>query len=1406
MGDQPYAGLAGHRLARYLFIESLLKRKRVLEVGCAGGEGLGLLLERGASQVVGVTDQADEAEAARAYLTALSPRGRWTVHHGSYAELPGDPQSYDLVLVPEVEPLAERGDFLGPLLAALKPDGVLMVAARNAIRRPLERWGLPDGGPGVDYGALAALLGEHFPRVRMIGQSPFLGSTLVDFEPEDELELEMDSSLLGEDGSEDVSYFMALASSRTLKLKGYSLVQVPYWATLERALGTEEGALDEEGAALGEADEAVDLEDAEANGELGDVAAGAPLVVHRAGLQTTEASQLRAALATAQQALDDTAARAQDREARIAELTAELQSRDWRVSELEGTTKLREQRLRDIEERLAEAEAAVPELDAAADAAAIQNERLLQDLRVKLQAREAAAAELRLSLDEWMSRGGETEKVRAQLEARLLLIEGELRARVVQVRDLESERAAHLARTAELEGTLGAQRARTAELERSLTDRARRLGELEAQGGPARPSAELQAAEEQRRALQARIDAQTAQLATREDRIAELTRIIGDKDQFIARRVDEHEAMVRRLSAAEVERKQAQQDTKEYEGKLKTRDLQIKQLENANRDSGLQLRQLQRTHEELKSRAEGTAAPTAATAPAGSAPAASDNAEVSQLRERLDQAEKRASALAAACDRARDELREVMLRESQAASHGAAAAAAPPAPPVAVQELEARARAVDDLLRAAEQHAAQARDLEARLAEQRAYIAELEDERRGHQGETDRLREASARAEATAAQAELELRKLRSQLAETEGRLRNLQLRAASGGAGELAEAAWKDRVEQLERELSLRNRQRAELERDLKQERHRADDAATALRAQSPVAPVVTEVGSKRGAEGGTHDEPPFGTARARAEAPAVPAEVVAVGAADVHTTAEAAQHELRRLQQGDAERREELRLLRREMRERDGERERLETEIARGQDQLLLVQRELVSYGERLARSEEECEGCEGELQKARQALAQAETALDAERKVRTQDGNRVVELARERERRDAEIARLGQELSSLRTQKERLQGELAAAQSELTESRRSSQKAEQRAQETAQNRGQLESELEQSRERERKMQNELEERKERIKELKRQLEAEEKRASDPEPAAHAGLRSRMAELESQLGEARASASRERHELETRHRTTKEGTDKRIADLEAELNWRLHEGRAREAAATEAFREREETIFRLENRVAELEGDLHRKGREVDALKRAQEHQQAVAAQPSEPGTDSGDGETGRLKKRIAELEGEIVWRGHEYQARDQAQTEALKTRDKEIERLSSRVAQLEAARAGQAHGRPGLGGEGVSDRQRPGHDAEVAEAHAREELLRREIERTQDKMRRLAEELSDKDAELLALFSEVEGQRRVAQRVQAGVERLRRRFEENCGDVEGARLADELGGLFGGEGAFARAQERQ
>src|SRR5262249_5602761 len=161
------------------------------------------------------------------------------------------------------------------------------------------------------------------------------------------------------------------------------LVQVPYWATLGEAVSHLES------------DAGPAVED-EAAAERRHLEAGAG----------GRGPALRPAAAPAPQARPATPPPAPHSGGRPAGGTPEQRKRRWRMRGVEGMTRLRERRLRDLEERLAQAELAAPALGADAEAEAIQAERTIQDLRVKLQAREAAAAELRLSLDEWMGRGG----------------------------------------------------------------------------------------------------------------------------------------------------------------------------------------------------------------------------------------------------------------------------------------------------------------------------------------------------------------------------------------------------------------------------------------------------------------------------------------------------------------------------------------------------------------------------------------------------------------------------------------------------------------------------------------------------------------------------------------------------------------------------------------------------------------------------------------------------------------------------------------------------------------------------------------------------------------------------------------------------------------------------------------
>ncbi len=202
-------------LALAVYVEDLVTQKKVLYVGDPTSAAVERL-----------------ARAARSVeVVSIRSRVRGTRRGGRVASRrwPGveDAGRWDVVVVPDL-PAAGLSDDDKVAEAArwLAPGGVLVA-------------GTPDPeGPAANASAIGYedffdLLEGAFENVRMLGQAPFSGFSVVDFAPESpELEVTFDGSLLEGKGERAVRYY-ALAGDRDVALDAYAVVQVPSGA-LER--------------------------------------------------------------------------------------------------------------------------------------------------------------------------------------------------------------------------------------------------------------------------------------------------------------------------------------------------------------------------------------------------------------------------------------------------------------------------------------------------------------------------------------------------------------------------------------------------------------------------------------------------------------------------------------------------------------------------------------------------------------------------------------------------------------------------------------------------------------------------------------------------------------------------------------------------------------------------------------------------------------------------------------------------------------------------------------------------------------------------------------------------------------------------------------------------------------------
>ncbi|HEX3694909.1 MAG TPA: methyltransferase domain-containing protein, partial [Polyangia bacterium] len=227
MSARLYKDPLGHRLPLYAYLEPVYAGRRVLEVGCGVGAGAEYLLTHGAERVVGIDTDPAAIEQGRARLRRPNLDLRLTPTLG---ELPPLAETFDLIMVPDAEALIRRPGIIGAWKRLLADGGRLVVSVANGDRARAAS-ALADGGVG--YYEIADALGAHFPRVRMFGQTPFLGFGMIEFEGAPQ-ELHVDSRLI-DGGAEPATRYLAVGGTDEVLGLGYALVQVPF-APLEASL------------------------------------------------------------------------------------------------------------------------------------------------------------------------------------------------------------------------------------------------------------------------------------------------------------------------------------------------------------------------------------------------------------------------------------------------------------------------------------------------------------------------------------------------------------------------------------------------------------------------------------------------------------------------------------------------------------------------------------------------------------------------------------------------------------------------------------------------------------------------------------------------------------------------------------------------------------------------------------------------------------------------------------------------------------------------------------------------------------------------------------------------------------------------------------------------------------------
>lgn len=326
------------------YVEPLIRGRRVAVLGDATVGLAEELTQRGA-RLVHAYDP-DPARAAEAL--ARLPGGR--THQISFAVLAGDlgvrDGAFDAVIVPDLSIFPDPTELMRRVRKLCAASGVAVIVAPNV--RTGARLLLPEAPAGKaprsktppGYYELYDLVSLQFPKVRMVGQAPFVGYTVADFAPGSEPEVSVDTSLLT--ASEEPEYFIAVAGERTVALEAYTVIELP-WAEVNVAAATAADPVADARDAAAREEERLALTEARA----------------RLALVTAELDKIREQHQSEGRDAQSKASTAAALSARVVELELTGEAREGRLRELEGRSgdnHVRAERLanqiRDMEEEL----------------------------------------------------------------------------------------------------------------------------------------------------------------------------------------------------------------------------------------------------------------------------------------------------------------------------------------------------------------------------------------------------------------------------------------------------------------------------------------------------------------------------------------------------------------------------------------------------------------------------------------------------------------------------------------------------------------------------------------------------------------------------------------------------------------------------------------------------------------------------------------------------------------------------------------------------------------------------------------------------------------------------------------------------------------------------------------------
>lgn len=405
-----------------VYVEPLVRDRRVLVVGDASRDVGGALVESGARSV-----HVYDPDPARAARVTVTPRG--VVVRPLPVSFEVRDGAFDCAVVTDLGAVPSPDALLESLARLVADDGAVVVVARNGAA--------PHAEGGFDYTELFDLVALRFERVRMFAILPFAGALVAELGLEEEPEVSVDTRLGAE--APIPERFCVVASRDDVAVDSFSIVELPH-----DAFGRPEAA---DRAALAEMTLKAEVLAAQVDDQ-------------RTRISRLDAEASRARLVSEIEAeRTELSARADDAEARAHEagvardrLAGELATARERAGELEALLARRDAELASLEGRLAGAtRIAVEQDDTIASlvgrVAELEGEAAGPDLegaRVALEARarevETRAVEIAARLEAWAGVRADEEAALAAAHAEeLSAFEAQLRARARHIQELERE-------------------------------------------------------------------------------------------------------------------------------------------------------------------------------------------------------------------------------------------------------------------------------------------------------------------------------------------------------------------------------------------------------------------------------------------------------------------------------------------------------------------------------------------------------------------------------------------------------------------------------------------------------------------------------------------------------------------------------------------------------------------------------------------------------------------------------------------------------------------------------------------------------------------------------------------------------------------------------------------------------